>query len=189
MRLRSYVLGTVLLALAATGSVFAETKPYADLTDRDIKALSDGDVQGLLDGAGMGLALSAELNGYPGPKHVLDLADDMSLSAEQQRIAQSLFYQVKTEARRLGRQIVEQEAVLDRAFSDGTIDQASLNAAMDHLGALQAQLRAVHLAAHLDMRNALSDHQVALYNTARGYTNGDAGAHQHRHHHGSGSGH
>ena len=31
-------------------------------------------------GRGMGLALAAELNGYPGPAHVLELADKLDLA-------------------------------------------------------------------------------------------------------------
>ena len=39
-------------------------------------------VADLKAGRGMGLALAAELNGYPGPSHVLELADKLKLSAE-----------------------------------------------------------------------------------------------------------
>jgi hypothetical protein len=49
--------------------------PYAGQQNRTIKALSDEDIVGLLKGDGMGFAKAAELNGYPGPKHVLDLGD------------------------------------------------------------------------------------------------------------------
>jgi hypothetical protein len=33
----------------------------------------------------MGLALAAELNGYPGPIHVLELGDQLNLSSVQSR--------------------------------------------------------------------------------------------------------
>jgi hypothetical protein len=50
---------------------------------RPIKALSEQQVADLQAGRGMGLALPAELNGYPGPAHVLELADKLGLSADQ----------------------------------------------------------------------------------------------------------
>ena len=43
-------------------------------SNSDIKSLSQDDQSALLAGRGMGLARPAELNGYPGPAHVLELA-------------------------------------------------------------------------------------------------------------------
>ncbi len=40
--------------------------PYAGFQDRPIKALSQQQIDDLQAGRGMGLALAAELNGYPG---------------------------------------------------------------------------------------------------------------------------
>jgi hypothetical protein len=42
-------------------------QPYSGMQTRPIKALSDQQVADLKAGRGMGLALAAELNGYPGP--------------------------------------------------------------------------------------------------------------------------
>src|SRR5262245_1477224 len=64
--------------------------PYAGLDSRDIKALSAEQLADLKAGRGMGLALAAELNGYPGPLHVLELADRLQLSPEQTRRVDSL---------------------------------------------------------------------------------------------------
>ena len=52
--------------------------PYAGQEERGIKALPQADVEGLLAGAGTpfgGMAKPAELNGYPGPRHVLDAVE------------------------------------------------------------------------------------------------------------------
>lgn len=49
--------------------------PYAGIARRSVKALSDREISDLRTGRGMGLALAAELNGYPGPAHVLELAE------------------------------------------------------------------------------------------------------------------
>ena len=59
------------------------SSPYSGLETRAIKALSDSQIADLKAGRGMGLALAAELNGYPGPMHVLELADELVLSVEQ----------------------------------------------------------------------------------------------------------
>ena len=48
-----------------------------------MKSLSDQQLSDLRAGRGMGMALPAELNGYPGPVHVLELADALGLTPEQ----------------------------------------------------------------------------------------------------------
>lgn len=55
----------------------SQISPYAGQEMRDIKSLSDNDVQSLQNGTGEafgGIAKLAELNGYPSPRHVLDMA-------------------------------------------------------------------------------------------------------------------
>ena len=59
---------------------FAQS-PYAGMQARSIKALSEQQIADLKAGRGMGLALAAELNGYPGPAHVLEVADQLGLSS------------------------------------------------------------------------------------------------------------
>jgi hypothetical protein len=62
----------------ATGfaTAFAQT-PYAGMQTRPIKALSEQQVTDLEAGRGMGLALAAELNSYPGSSRVLELAEKL----------------------------------------------------------------------------------------------------------------
>jgi len=62
-----------------TGSAMAQ-QPYAGLQERSIKTLSDQQIADLNAGRGMGLALAAELNGYPGPIHAIELASELHLS-------------------------------------------------------------------------------------------------------------
>src|SRR5581483_11779332 len=72
-------IGIAVTALLAVGGVaFAQhlqhqhqssQAPYAGLQHRAVKALSDQQLADLRAGRGMGLALAAELNGYPGPIH------------------------------------------------------------------------------------------------------------------------
>jgi len=68
-------------ALLLTSAAAIAQTPYAGMQTRPIKALSEQQVADLGAGRGTGLALAAELNGYPGPSHVLELADKLDLSA------------------------------------------------------------------------------------------------------------
>jgi hypothetical protein len=91
--------------------------PYAGLEQRPIKALSDQQIADLRAGRGMGLALPAELNGYPGPVHVLELADALRLTDAQRNRAKTLFEEMKAETIPLGERIIAEETALDRLFA------------------------------------------------------------------------
>jgi Spy/CpxP family protein refolding chaperone len=134
-----------------------------------VKALSEQQIADLKAGRGMGLALPAELNGYPGPSHVLENADALGLSAEQRDRTKGLFDAMKAEAVPAGERLIEQEAKLDRMFADREITPASLNAATEEIGMTQARLRQTHLKYHLAMMDVLSPAQVERYRELRGY--------------------
>src|SRR6266404_9940867 len=119
----------------ATG-VSAQT-PYAGMQTRSIKALSDREIADLEAGRGMGLALAAELNGYPGPSHVLELADKLELSTDQHAGMQRLFDSMKAEAMPLGSKLIEQEAELDRQFASRTVTPESLKVSTAAVAATQ----------------------------------------------------
>ena len=95
--------------------------PYAGQQTRQIKALSDEDIAALRKGEGMGYAKAAELNGYPGPKHVLDLADHLKLTADQQQKIEAIFDRMSAAAKPLGAQLVDRERALDQLFQRGEI--------------------------------------------------------------------
>src|SRR5215475_1843088 len=122
--------------------------PYAGLQDRQIKALSSHQIDDLRAGRGMGLALAAELNGYPGPLHVLELGDRLDLSVEQRAKVEGLFAAMEAEALPLGERLIAQEAELDKAFADKTITAAALAASTQAIGATHAALRQAHLKYH-----------------------------------------
>ena len=63
----------IFAVLASSVPALAQHQPYAGMDTRAIKTLSDKDIADLNAGRGMGLALAAELNGYPGPSHALSL--------------------------------------------------------------------------------------------------------------------
>ncbi len=160
------------------GSASAPT-PYAGQQQRAIKALSDKDAQDLMEGKGMGLALAAELNNYPGPMHVLEHAQALGLNETQRSSTAQLMATHKDEVRALGRQLVEAERELDQAFASRQIDSPSLTARMQRIGALQAAIRDAHLQTHLRQTALLTTAQVAQYNQLRGYGTSAAASHKH----------
>jgi Spy/CpxP family protein refolding chaperone len=143
--------------------------PYAGEEGRDIKALSAEDIDAYLTGQGMGFAKAAELNGYAGPKHVLELAAELDLTAEQRTRTQALFASMQTKAVALGRQLVDEERKLDRLFAGASITQDSLQQSVARIGELQADVRAAHLEAHLEQVKILTPEQRAHYLRLRGY--------------------
>lgn len=172
----------VALGLSLFVSVAVAQTPYAGMQARPIKALSDKDVADLKAGRGMGLALPAELNGYPGPSHVLEHADALGLTADQRTRTAALFDEMKAEAVPVGERLIEQETELDRLFANRQITPASLKSATENIGLTQARLRETHLKYHLSMMTVLTTQQVATYQTLRGY-GGDQGGHGGQQHH------
>src|SRR5215471_17980640 len=152
--------------------------PYAGQEKQAIKAQSDEETQGYLSGSGMGFAKAAELNHYPGPRHVLDLAEPLQLSEEQRHKTQAIFEAMRTETVRLGQELVDRERHLDMLFAAGTIAEAQLEQLVADLATIHGQLRTVHLRAHLAQRAILTPEQLRRYDALRGY---DASSHHPTH--------
>jgi len=180
MTLRSLLMVGVALLIAVP--VHAADMPYAGQQSRPIKALSDDDIAALQNGEGMGMAKAAELNGYPGPKHVLDLARQLQLTDGQWRGVQAIFDRMSAAAKPLGGELIAQEQALDQLFAKGDITPDRLAAATAAIAELEGRLRAVHLSAHLETRALLNPDQIARYEQLRGY--GALPAPEHHHHHG-----
>ena len=142
---------------------------YAGLQSRAIKALSAEQAADLLAGHGMALALAAELNGYPGPMHVLEHAEALGLTSAQRARAEALREAMAAEARVLGARIVAAEGDLDALFAGGQADAGRLAALTASLGAMQGRLRETHLATHIAMRDAMTEAQRRHYAVLRGY--------------------
>jgi Spy/CpxP family protein refolding chaperone len=172
----------VLFAVTAAASPLEaqSQQPYAGLEGRSIKALSEQQIADLRAGRGMGLALAAELNGYPGPMHALELADSLDLSGDQRAKVQGLFAAMKAEAIPLGEKLIAQEAELDKAFAGKTITAATLAASTEAIGATHAALRQAHLKYHLLTVEVLTPTQIERYAELRGYKGG--AQHPHRQH-------
>ena len=132
-------------------------------------ALTAEQMKQLLDGDGMGLARPAELNQYPGPKHVLDLAKALQLTSDQQKEISAIREEMLARARPLGRSIVDAERELDAAFKSGKVVEADLKRRLDAIAKLHGDLRLVHLRAHLLTRPLLSADQIKTYGELRGH--------------------
>ncbi|MGH8429458.1 MAG: Spy/CpxP family protein refolding chaperone [Solimonas sp.] len=175
------VLAAVALLLAPQLAAAQPHQPYAGQQTRQIKALSDQQLADLETGRGMGLALAAELNGYPGPVHVLELAEPLALTSVQRARMSELLDAMKGEAVSLGRQLIAAEANLDRQFAERNITEPALSQSVQEIGALQAALRTAHLKYHLATVEVLTPEQVARYGELRGYATADKpGPHRHR---------
>lgn len=147
--------------------------PYAGQESREIKSFSNADLAELRRGGGWGLAKAAELNGVPGPLHVLELKNDLGLEEVQIKAITAVFEKMQRAAVDKGHQLIALESQLDNAFSSKTITADKLRLLLDKIGATRAELRFVHLSAHLEMDGLLSPHQAVMYNRLRGYDSGD----------------
>jgi Spy/CpxP family protein refolding chaperone len=163
----------VVTACAAMASLMvsaqAEVSPYAAQRHEAIKALSADDQAALLAGQGMGFAKAAELNGYPGPMHVLALADELHLDAGQREGSRRLFEQMRTAAREAGAELIEQERALDRLYATRSATALRVGRQLEKIEAVRTRLRALHLNAHLEQAGLLTPAQLARYAELRGY--------------------
>lgn len=160
----------------SSSSTASPEQPYAGLQNRQIRTLSPERVDDLLAGRGAGYALAAELNHYPGPVHVLQFASELSLTSEQDQAVRETHTSMQQEAQRLGKQLVDLEAELDRAFRSGTITESDLARLTGEIAAVEGKLRNTHLAAHLKTKAILTSEQVARYDQLRGYASVDDAA-------------
>lgn len=164
----------MLLAVGASAANQSQHhSAYAGQEERDIKSLSAADLTELKAGSGWGMAKAAELNGVPGPRHLLEMRDDIGLSAEQVDAIQDLFEAMRADAVRLGERLIEQESLLEQRFRDDLPDEASLQSMLNDIETTRSALRFVHLSAHLKTPSLLSASQLEQYNRLRGYSADD----------------
>ena len=170
----------VAFALGACSTQHSSPSQYRGQEQREVKALSSEEVSDLLAGKGMGFAKAAELNGYPGPAHVLELAAVLQLSPEQRARTEALFERMNSQARQLGTQLVQAERELDTLFRERRITAELLAHQLEQVATLQAKVRNTHLHAHLEQVQVLSAEQTAKYIGFRGYSkhHADHGAHK-----------
>ena len=170
---------------AVSASQTAQHQPYAGQQHRPISSLSEDDVAQIRAGHGWGLAKPAELNGYPGPAHVLELASELRLTADQKARVQAEFDRMQSAAKATGAELLAAELAIDSAFRAGGMSEASLQTLLDAAERARSRLRAVHLKAHLAVTPVLTPEQRTKYSELRGYAGAAQGSaksppHSHR---------
>ena len=178
------ILGSVILVAAIAGLALHQggratgdstRSPYTGQEERGIAALSPDAVESLRKGSGTpfgGMAKPAELNGHPGPRHVLDMADagKLDLTDEQYDRISALHEEMRTDAIRLGKRIIALEKEIDEAFANDTMTEERLKDKVMKSAELYGELRTVHLKHHLTTTDVLTQDQTEQYNELRGYT-------------------
>ncbi len=172
----------VLLILALLTPVFAaeanegassHNSKYAGQESRAIKSLSAEDIAELRSGGGWGLALAAELNGVPGPIHLLEMKDEIDLDETQHSAITAIYRRMKSRAILHGERLIDLERRLEGGFRNRTITDALLRASLNAIADTKKELRYVHLAAHIETLKILTEKQIRTYNALRGYSNPD----------------
>ena len=143
--------------------------PYAGFQDREIKSLSDQDIQELRRGGGWGLALPAELNGRPGPAHLLELKDELELTAEQVEAISVIYEDMRTSAITAAERFISAEAALNDAFAGPELTDEALRDLLAEAAQARSDLRFIHLSRHLSTPDLLNQTQIRKYQTLRGY--------------------
>lgn len=175
--MKIFVLGCLIFGLTLH-SGFASSEPaykskYAGQERRKIKSLSETDIEELENGRGWGLAKAAELNGVPGPVHLLEMQEEIQLTPEQVQQIEDLYKTMKDQAIQSGLELIELEKELNEHFAKGTITDEILRNLLEKIAGVYQQLRYVHLSTHLKTPQILTPEQIALYNKLRGYSSDD----------------
>lgn len=179
-RITKYFLLAIIISTTGSAIAYAQQhqhgeqhdnfrSPYVEQLDSPVRGLSSEEVDNLLNGNGAGYARMAELNGYPGLRHVLDLSSELKLSAQQTEEIEVAFEQMQSQAKTIGKTIVSKEQELSEAFASGKITNTELEKQIQELARLYGELRKTHLQAHLQINPLLSTEQIKKYNQIRGY--------------------
>lgn len=94
---------------------------------------------------------------------MLELAPQLQLTEEQIKVTRDIHARMEEQAKRLGAHLVEAEIALERLFQAETANEMSVRPALELIGQLQAELRGVHLLAHIQQKRVLSQEQTARY--------------------------
>jgi hypothetical protein len=155
-------------SLAASGDTYKSK--YIGQELREIKSLSKADIEELINGRGWGLAKAAELNGVPGPIHLLEMQKEIKLTSKQIQRSEAIFQEMKQKAIKSGVKLIDLERELNRHFANKTITDQLLFDLLDKIAKTYKKLRYIHLSAHLKTPNILTSDQILLYNKLRGYS-------------------
>lgn len=162
--------GAVILTCTMLHGTVQAQAPYAGQQNRAITSLSADDQKAIANGEGWGLAKPAELNGVPGPAHLLELAKQIGLTPEQIEQVQRLFKDMKAQAIALGNEYMAAEKAIDDYFRGGRLNDRTLRDLVDRAEQARANLRFLHLSYHHRTMDVVTPEQVKQYNELRGYS-------------------
>jgi Spy/CpxP family protein refolding chaperone len=145
---------------------------YTGQESQIIKSLSPDDIAELKRGAGWGLAKAAELNGIPGPTHLLEMKDEIPLTELQIEKIIRIYEGMRAQAIEQGERLITLELELENLFQDRTINDVTLRSSLKAIADARMELRYIHLATHLQTPEILSADQINKYNALRGYSFG-----------------
>ena len=154
-------------AHAPRAHVHGAHTPGGDAPHRRMQATQDEADRVVAQGLGAGMAFAADQHGYPGPLHVLELKDQLRLTPAQAARITALQSAMFAESRPKSVRLLDAEARLRRLFADGVARESLVRAAVADVEQARAELRLVHLLAHLQTRDVLSEEQRRLYHEAR----------------------
>ena len=144
---------------------------YAGQQTREIKSLSKDDIIELRRGGGWGLARAAELNGIPGPAHLLELKAELNLLEEQVTEITRIFETMRAAAILKGEELIELERRLEVQFVKQELNKDQLEQILKEIAEVRSDLRFIHLSTHLKTPELLQPAQIRKYNILRGYQN------------------
>ncbi len=164
------------LVIVYAGSIYADdsrhshVSKYSGQQTREIKSLSATDIAILERGGGWGFAKAAELNGMPGPAHILEFKKELGLEKVQVDKVTKIFGDMRMKAVKQGKIFIDLERELEAMFRNKTVTDEMLKFTLDKIAEARKKLRYVHLNAHLEVVGILTPAQVKHYNVLRGYT-------------------
>ena len=177
MKNNNFLWGVLLFFLipfcAYSASEHSHKSKYVGQEKREIKSLSESDIEELENGKGWGFAKAAELNGVPGPIHLLEMKKEIRLSSEQIQKIEDIYQKMKKQAITLGLELIELERRLNNHFANRTITDNLLHKLLGEIVQVRKKLRYAHLSAHLKTPDILTFEQITLYNQLRGYSSND----------------
>ena len=176
-RVCTIVLGSAALLFAAPGTISnaarartptpqTHTQHSAPVDRKQHHACLEEERASIERGEGFGMAMPADHAGYPGPRHVLDMAGELKLTAEQRAAMEKVYAAMHERAIARGKELFESEARLEQMFRDGR-PEADLREQSFRVDSIHAELRWIHLSAHLAAQKILTADQIARYTQLR----------------------
>ena len=122
--MRIFYLLVVAAAIALTNSAVAGTHRSRRQETRTVKTLSLRRFMDTSWAQGLGYTKAGELNHYPGPRHVLDLANALESEPPNNVDSAAIYGRMHAEVVPLGEMIVTRERRLNVAFATGSMERS-----------------------------------------------------------------